>query len=129
MPGIYVCGHGGWGTIGRPSVFTTVPAGAEVVLYTEIGSVLYVSQAVEILSRSGNAPRPVRTIGSRRQCPDLTLYPAQEFWNDFGRAATQGGTQWLAAAQPTSLSSILLRHGLGRVHWIACGVRELRQTP
>jgi hypothetical protein len=125
MPDIYVCGHGGWGIVGRANIFTKVPAGTEVVLYREIGSLLYVPEACDILARSPNALRPARTIKSPNQCPDLTLYPAREFWNALGEAAQRGGTHWLAVAQDTRLSDILRRYGLSRVHWIACEVREL----
>ena len=128
MPDIYVCGHGGWGIIGRASIFTKVPTGTEVVLYKEIGSVLYVPEACEILSRSPNALRPARIINSSTRCPDLTLAPIPEHWGALGRAAESGGTQWLAVAQPTQLKDILLRYGLSRVHWIACEGRMLRKN-
>lgn len=123
---LYVCGHGGWGTIGRSSIFVPIPAGTEVVFYKEIGDVLYVREAQDILSGSPNALRPARVVRSGMQCPDMVLHPAQEFWEQFSRAATLGGRNWHAVASDTWLSYFLRRYMSCRVHWIACSVRELK---
>ena len=126
MTDIYVCGHGGWDTIGYSSIFVQVPAGTEVVFYREIGNVLYVSEAEAILRRANNALTPARVISAYQQCPDMTLYPAQNFWSRFGAAAGTGGVFWHAVATETKLSYFLERYPGTRIHWIACSVRELR---
>lgn len=126
MPDIYVCGHGGWGTVGYSSIFVQVPGGTEVVFYKEIGDVLYVSEAEAILRRAGNALKPARVLTAFRQCPDMTLYPAQEFWSNFGAAANTGGVNWHAVSSEAKLSYFLKRYPGARIHWIACSVRELR---
>ena len=123
---IYVCGHGGWGVDGRSSIFVQVPAGTEVVFYKEIGDVLYVSEAEAILRGAPNALRPARVIRSFESCPEMTLYPAREFWQNFGAAATAGGVNWHAVASPTQLSYFLRSHTPSRLHWIACSSRMLR---
>ena len=125
---IYVCGHGGWGTIGRSSIFTRVPTGTEVVFYKEIGDFLLVREAEEILSHSGNAPQPERIVRGGQQAPEMTLYPATEFWKEFGKAASTGGVSWHAVSTDTPLSYFLQRYAWSRIHWIACSVRELRST-
>jgi hypothetical protein len=126
MPDIYICGHGGWGIIGRSSIFVRIPAATEVLFYKEIGDVLYVSEAEAIMRRAPDALRPARTVGASTQCPDMTLYPAREFWNNFGAAAQAGGVPWHAVAAATRLSQFLERYRGARIHWIACSVRELR---
>ena len=125
MTDIYVCGHGGWGTIGYSSIFVQVPGGTEIVFYKEIGDVLYVREAEAILSGAANALPPARTVTAFKQCPDMTLYPAQEFWSNFGAAAQTGGANWHAVATETKLSFFLMRYPGTRIHWIACSVREL----
>jgi hypothetical protein len=126
MADIYVCGHGGWGVIGYSSIFIKIPAGTEVVFYKEIGDVLYVSEAEDILRKAANALPPARVETAFHQCPDMTLYPAQEFWNNFGAAAATGGVSWHAVAGESKLSYFLERYPGTRIHWIACSVRELR---
>jgi hypothetical protein len=125
MPDIYVCGHGGWGVIGYSSIFVSVPGGTEVVFYKEMGEVLLVREAEDILRRAPSALAPVRTVMAHRQCPDMSLYPAQEFWNRFGAAAATGMVSWHAVAVETRLSYFLERYPGTRIHWIACSVREL----
>lgn len=122
---IYVCGHGGWGVDGRSSIFVQVPAGTEVVFYKEIGDVLYVSEAEAILRGAPNALRPVRVIRSFESCPEMTLFPAREFWRSLGAAATAGGANWHAVASPTQLSYFLRAYTPSRLHWIACSSRML----
>lgn len=124
MAEIFVCGHGGWGTIGRSRIFVDVTGFTEVLFYKEIGYPLTVAEAMAILSRAPGALQPERSI-SRTQCPDMSLYPAREFWNEFGSAAKKGGVEWLAVAQETSLSDLLKRWSGTRIHWIACSVREM----
>lgn len=126
MTDIYVCGHGGWATIGYSSIFVQIPAGTEVVFYKEIGEVLYVREAEAILRRANNALSPARVIGAYQQCPDMTLYPAQNFWPRFGAAAGVSGAYWHAVATDTNLSYFLERYPGTRIHWIACSVRELK---
>ena len=125
MAEIFVCGHGDWGTIGRSSVFVNLPTFTEVLLYKEVGDVLLVSEAEDILSRSKKALQPARVLRSYEHCPDLSLHPAPEFWKEFGSAAKKGGVEWLAVAKETSLSDIVSRWHT-RIHWIACSVRALR---
>jgi hypothetical protein len=125
---IYICGHGGWDVIGRSSVFTTLPGGTEVVFYREVGQELMVSEAEAIMRRDPGALRPARVIKQYTQCPDMTLHPAREFWNEFGAAATGGGVHWHAVAQPTRLRHFLERYPGCRIHWIACSVRSLHAT-
>jgi len=124
---IYVCGHGGWDTIGRSAIFTRVPSGSEVVFYKEIGEAMLVSEAEEILSLSPAAPRPERIIEGGQRAPEMTLYPAREFWNEFGRAASASGVNWHAVARDTPLSHFLQTYAWARIHWIACSVRELNR--
>jgi hypothetical protein len=126
MAGIYVCGHGGWGTIGYSEVFVEIPASTEVVFYKEIGDVLYVREAEAILAKAPDALNAARILTAYRQCPDMTLYPATEFWDKFGAAASRGGVSWHAVATETKLSYFLQRYPGTQIHWIACSVRELR---
>ena len=125
---IYVCGHGGWDVIGRSGIFTTVPQGTEVIFYKEIGDVLYVSEAEAILSGSTAALQPAREIRGGMQAPEMTLYPAREFWTEFGAAAQRSGANWHAVATDTRLSHFLQRYPGTRIHWIACSVRELNRA-
>lgn len=125
MADIYVCGHGGWGVIGYSSIFVQIPSGTEVVFYKEIGDVLYVREAEAILRKAPNALYPARTVDGYKQCPDMSLYPAQEFWSNFGASAEAGGSSWHAVAGETKLSYFLQRYSGCRIHWIACSVREL----
>ena len=127
MADIYVCGHGGWGTIGHASIFVQIPSGTEVIFYKDIGDVLYVSEAEAILKGAPNALPPARTEGAYRQCPDMSLYPAQEFWSNFGAAANAGGASWHAVASETKLSHFLQQYPGTRIHWIACSVRRLHR--
>ena len=126
MADIYVCGHGEWGTIGRANAFVKIPTFTEVLMYKEIGDVLYVSEAEAILSRSKKALQPARVMRSYDSCPDMSLFPAPEFWKEFGSAAKKGGVEWLAVGSETWLSDILTRWHT-RIHWIACSVRGLRE--
>ncbi len=126
MADIYVCGHGGWGTVGRSSVFVKVPQGTEVIFYKEIGDVLYVDEAEAILSKATHALQPARTISALRQCPDMSLYPAMEHWKSFGSAAGGAGSSWHGVSTTTRLSYFLQRYPGSRIHWIACSVRELK---
>lgn len=127
MPDIYLCGHGGWGVIGHASIFVQVPSGTEIVFYRDIGNVLYVSEAEAILRRAANALKPARVVTGFQQCPDMSLYPANEFWPQFSRAAGTGGVNWHAAATETKLDFFLMRYPGCRLHWIACGSRQLRK--
>ena len=128
MSDIYVCGHGGWATIGYSSIFVQVPQGCQLVLYKEIGEVLYLNEAVAILRRAGNAPIPARTVTSYQSCPDMTLYPAENFWGNFNAAANAGGVNWHPVSSETRLNYFLRYYSYARIHWIACSVRELRPT-
>jgi hypothetical protein len=125
MPDLYVCGHGGWDAFGA-GIFAKLPRGTEVILYKEIGQFLLVTEAEAILSRSPGALAPERVIDSHKNCPDLTLYPAEEFWSQFGTAANRGGVDWLAVASPTRLSELFQRWAGARIHWIACSGRYMR---
>jgi len=122
---IYICGHGGWGVIGRSGIFVPVPTGSEVVFYKEIGDVMLVREAEAILSGGRGALLPERTIRGGMQAPEMSLYPAREFWPQFGAAAQKGGVDWHAVADETPLSYFLERYRGARLHWIACSVREL----
>ncbi len=125
---LYFCGHGGWDTRGHSSVFVEVPAGTEVVFYKEVGYPLTVGEARKILEHDSQALRPVRTIRGPMQAPEMTLYPAQEFWPVFGAAAKVGHADWHAVATETRLGALLQRYRSARIHWIACSVRELAPT-
>lgn len=122
---LFVCGHGGWGVIGRSGIFVTVPMGTEVVFYKEIGDVLLVREAEAILGHASGAPQPARSIRGGMQAPEMTLYPAREFWTRFGTAAKAGAVEWHAVANDTPLSYFLERYPGVTLHWIACSVREL----
>lgn len=128
MLDIYVCGHGGWATIGYSSIFVQVPQGCQVLFYKEIGEVLYLEEAMAILRRAGNASIPVRTVTPNQSCPDMTLYPAEKFWGEFGAAANAGGVNWHAVQSETRLNYFLKRYPYAHIHWIACSVRELSPT-
>lgn len=123
---LYACGHGGWGLIGRSGIFVTVPLSSQIVFYKEIGDVLLVSEAENILRGNNRALEPARTIRGGMQAPEMSLYPAREFWAKFGAAAQEGNVEWHAVAAETRLSYFLERYPGARLHWIACSVRELR---
>lgn len=122
---LYVCGHGGWGIVGRSGIFVPVPLSSEVVFYKQIGDVLLVREAEDILRRNRKALAPERTIRGGMQAPEMSLYPAREFWRNFGAAAQEGNVEWHAVATETRLSYFLERYPGVRLHWIACSVREL----
>lgn len=122
---LYVCGHGGWEVVGRPTVFKPLPAGSEVVLYREVGDAMLVTEAEDILRGSPHALLPERVIRQYMQCPDMTLAPATEFEPRFAAAAATRGVRWVAVMGHTRLSELLARHPGTRLHWIACSVRVL----
>ena len=122
---LYVCGHGGWEVVGRPTVFMPVPAGSEVVFYRDVGDALLVPEAEEILRGSQHALPPERVVRQYMQCPDMTLAPATEFARNFEDAAATRGVRWVAVSGNTRLSDLLARYPRTRIHWIACSVRVL----
>jgi hypothetical protein len=125
---LYVCGHGGWEVVGRPTVFVPLPAGSEVVLYHEVGETMSVPEAEEILKGSTTALKPVREIRQYMQCPDMTLAPATQFEPNFTAAAAIRGVSWTPVRGHTKLSELLTRYPRTRLHWIACSVRVLQKT-
>lgn len=128
MSDIYICGHGGWDTIGRSSGFVNLPASTSFVLYEEIGHPMYVSDALEILSRNPGAKAPVRRIGAFKAAPDMTIFPAPEFEGQFVAASSAGGSRAFVVSSPTSLARVLGRFRGHTIHWIACSNRMLNKS-
>lgn len=124
----YVCGHGGWGVIQRATVFVTVPAGAEVCFYKEVGETMSLGEAEAILRGDHDALLPERVIRQYMQAPDMTLYPCPEFQSQFATSAMRGSRRAFMVTGEMKLSELLRRFPSSRLHWMACSVRELAKT-
>ena len=123
---IYICGHGGWSTLGSATVFTTVPAGTEIVFYKEVGNPLMLDEAEDVLKGASTAPLPARTVRAYMQTPDMTIYPCPEFEANFAAAAAAGGARAFMVSGQMKLSEVFHRFPGSRIHWMACSVRELK---
>lgn len=125
---VFVCGHGGWDTIQRATVFFAVPAGSEVVFYKEVGYPLQLGEALQVLGQDAKAPLPARIVRQYMQAPDMTLYPCPEFANHFTQAANAGGARAYMVPGQMKLSELMRHFPSSRLHWMACSVRELAKT-
>ncbi len=123
MADIYLCGHGAWTTSKRATVFTTVPRGTSLSMYTPIGRFLGLGQACAILRGDQGRLMPDQVFRAYQSTTDLELSPATEFSGQFQQAGNAGGGQVHMVLAETMLSTLLRQFEGHNLHWLACRVR------
>ncbi len=123
MANVFLCGHGEWKTSGVGAIFTTVPRGTSLSVYTPIGRFLGLSQACEILRGDQGRLTPDQKFHGYQSCTNLTLCPATEYGGQFRQAGISGSNQVHMVLANTKLSELLQQFEGHDLHWMACRVR------
>ena len=119
MANIYFCGHGEWPTSKEASAFVNLPKNTTFKVYTPVGRFLSLQQAGLIIQSAPGALAPDQVFNAYQSTPNLRLYPAPEFKDDFNGFGA--GVVMVTAA--TSLKDLLLKYEGNDLHWCACRVR------
>ena len=124
---VYLCGHGEWKTKGEGTVFTCVPAGTSLSVYSPVGRFLGVSDALAIMQHAQGAMQADHVFKAYESCPDTSLFPAPEFAGQFQQAGNIGGGQVHMVMQETKLRTLLNLYAGNELYWVACRGHNLRQ--
>ena len=128
MAQVFFFGHGGWDPRGASTGFTPVPRGTTLRFYTEANALMTLDYGLKLIRGEPDAGEPEQTFREFQQCPDMTLYPAQEFHGHVVQAARASGANVVVTNAPVKISQVLQQHAGSDIVWIACRALEMQGT-